>query len=349
MTELINVKDLQSFFFVDEGIIKAADKVNLSINKGEIVGIVGESGSGKSVSALSIMKLIRPPGKIVSGQIWLGNENLVNKEIKEMRKIRGKRISMIFQDPMTSLNPRLKIGDQISELIKLHSLESEKDSLFHRLLASRKKNKIARQIAVENMKKVGIPDADKRYDSYPHEFSGGMRQRVMIAMALSAQPDLLIADEPTTALDVTVQAQILQLLRELSRELGMSVLLITHDLSVISEICDRVYVMYAGSVCEDATVQDLFERPLHPYTQALLKCIPRVDSDEQNIQPIKGEMPDLTSLPDGCRFAPRCPYKFDPCDHQLPELYAVSGDHRVRCYLYADEALNDQILPQNNL
>lgn len=346
MKELINIKELKSYFFVEEGIIKAADGVNLSIKKGEIVGIVGESGSGKSVSALSIMKLIRPPGKIVSGQIWFDNENLVNKEIKEMRKIRGKRISMIFQDPMTALNPRLKIGDQIAEPLKLHTLKIEQGSLLNRLLSLRRKKKYLRKHAIANMKMVGIPDAEKRYDAFPHEFSGGMRQRAMIAMALSAQPDLLIADEPTTALDVTVQAQILHLLQELNRDLGMSVLLITHDLSVISEICDRVYVMYAGSVCEDAAVADLFENPLHPYTKALLSCIPRVDTDEQNIQPIKGEMPDLISLPSGCRFAPRCPFRFDACDRQVPELFEVSDNHRARCFLYADEASNDKIFSQ---
>jgi len=337
MKELIKVKGLKSNFFVKEGIIKAVDSVDLAINKGEIVGIVGESGAGKSVTALSILKLIRPPGKIISGEIWLEDENISKKEMKEMREIRGKRISMIFQDPMSSLNPRLKIGEQIAEPIMLHTLKEENKNFLHRIIDYRKKRKIAKKIAIENMKKVGIPDAEKRYDSYPHEFSGGMRQRAMIAMALSAQPDLLIADEPTTALDVTVQAQILQLLRDLSRELGMSVLLITHDLSVISEMCDRVYVMYAGRVREEAPVEELFEHPLHPYTKALLNCIPSADVEDQSIRPIKGEMPDLISLPTGCSFAPRCQSGGDSCTLQEPELTEVSKNHRVSCRLYGDE------------
>lgn len=334
MKDLLRVKGLKTNFFVKEGVIKAVDGVDLVIKKGEIVGIVGESGAGKSVTALSIMRLVRPPGKIISGEVWLENEDILKKEIKEMRKIRGKKISMIFQDPMTSLNPRLTIGEQIVETIILHCFKEDNKNFLGRVIDSRKKKKMARKMAIENMKKVGIPDAEERFDSYPHEFSGGMRQRAMIAMALSAEPDLLIADEPTTALDVTVQAQILQLLKELSREFGMSILLITHDLSVISEMCDRVYVMYAGKVCEESVIEKLFENPLHPYTKSLLNCIPKADAENQNIEPIKGEMPDLISLPPGCSFAPRCEEKIDVCELKAPEFLEIEENHKVRCHLY---------------
>jgi len=334
MEELVKVKDLKSYFFLDNAVIRAADGVDLVVQSGEILGIVGESGAGKSVTALSIIKVIRPPGKIVSGQIWLEDKNIAELDMKAMRGIRGKRITMIFQDPMTCLNPRLKIGEQIAESIRLHRLNTAGSSMFHKILNQRTRKQLAKQIAINNMEKVGIPDAATRYDSYPHEFSGGMRQRTMIAMALAAQPDLLIADEPTTALDVTVQAQILQLLRDLSRETGMSVLLITHDLSVISEICERVYVMYAGRVQEEASVEELFEKPLHPYTRALLNCIPRVDLADQNIQPIPGEMPDLISPLVGCSFTPRCQYRTELCAVREPDLIEVSNNHWVRCLLF---------------
>jgi peptide/nickel transport system ATP-binding protein len=334
MKELVKVKGLKSYFFVDQGVIRAVDDVDISIKRGEIIGIVGESGAGKSVTALSIIKVIRPPGKFVSGEIWLEDENISKFGMNDMRRIRGKRIAMIFQDPMTSLNPRLKIGEQIAEPVMLHAFQAANRNFFSRIIGYRKRKKASKEIAIENMKKVGIPDADRRYDSYPHEFSGGMRQRAMIAMALAAQPDLLIADEPTTALDVTVQAQILQLLRDLSQELGMSVVMITHDMSVVSEICERVYVMYAGRVQEESAVQGIFDRPLHPYTQALLNCIPRVDVEDQNIQPIKGEMPNLIFPPPGCRFAPRCEFGNELCTRQEPELTEVSKDHWVRCRLY---------------
>jgi len=238
---------------------------------------------------------------------------------------------MIFQDPMTCLNPRLTIGEQIAEPVLLHRLNTAKNNFFHKLLNRRIRKNLAKKIAIENMQKVGIPDAETRYNSYPHEFSGGMRQRVMIAMALAAQPNLIIADEPTTALDVTIQAQILQLLCDLSHEMGMSVLIITHDMSVISEICERVYVMYAGKVHEEATVEELFENPLHPYTRALLNCIPRVDVEDQNMQPIQGEMPDLISPPAGCSFAPRCQHGTELCAIREPELREVSKNHWVRC------------------
>ncbi len=334
MKELVRVADLKSYFFLDNAVIRAADGVDLVVQRGEILGLVGESGAGKSVTALSIIKVIRPPGRFVSGQIWLEAQNIAELDMKDMRRIRGNRISMIFQDPMTCLNPRLKIGDQIAETVLLHRLNRTGGGFFRKMLQQRSRRKLARQIAVDNMKKVGIPDAAARYGSYPHEFSGGMRQRTMIAMALAAQPDLLIADEPTTALDVTVQAQILQLLRDLSRETGMSVLIITHDMSVISEICERVYVMYAGRVQEEASVEELFEKPLHPYTRALLNCIPRVDLADQNIQPIPGEMPDLTSPPAGCRFEPRCQFRTAPCAAREPDLIEASNNHWVRCLLF---------------
>ena len=334
MSELVKVIGLKSYFFLDNAVIRAADGVDLVVHRGEILGIVGESGAGKSVTALSIIKVIRPPGKFVAGQIWLEDQNIADSDMKEMRGIRGKRIAMIFQDPMTSLNPRLKIGEQIAESIRLHRLNPAGDSFFHKLRNLRTRHKLAKKIAIENMEKVGIPDAAARYDSYPHEFSGGMRQRTMIAMALAAQPDLLIADEPTTALDVTVQAQILQLLRDLSAETGMSVLLITHDMSVISEICERVYVMYAGRVQEEAAVEELFEKPLHPYTRALLNCIPRVDLEDQNVQPIPGEMPDLISPLVGCSFTPRCQFRTELCAIREPDLIEVSKNHWVRCLLF---------------
>ena len=333
MEELIKIKGLKSYFFLDNAVIRAADNIDLIVHRGEILGIVGESGAGKSVTALSIIKVIRPPGKFVSGQIWLEDENIAKLDMKDMRGIRGKRISMIFQDPMTCLNPRLKIGEQIAEPILLHRLNTAKSNFFHKILNQRTRKNLAKKIAIDNMKKVGIPDAEARYDSYPHEFSGGMRQRTMIAMALAAQPDLLIADEPTTALDVTVQAQILQLLRDLSHETGMSVLIITHDMSVISEICERVYVMYAGRVHEEAPVEELFENPLHPYTRALLNCIPRVDLEDQNIQPIPGEMANLISPPPGCSFAPRCQLRTELCTTHDPDLIEVSNNHWVRCLL----------------
>ena len=334
MSELIKVKDLKTYFFLDDAVIRAVDGVDLVVQRGEILGIVGESGAGKSVTAMSIIKVIRPPGKFVSGQIWLEEKNIAESDMKDMRGIRGKRIAMIFQDPMTCLNPRLKIGEQIAESIRLHRLNTAESSFFHKLINQGTRKKLAKKIAIDNMNKVGIPDAATRYDSYPHEFSGGMRQRTMIAMALATQPDLLIADEPTTALDVTVQAQILQLLRDLSRDTGMAVLMITHDMSVISEICDRVYVMYAGKVHEEASVAELFEKPLHPYTKALLNCIPRVDLEDQNIQPIPGEMPDLISPQVGCSFTPRCQFRTEMCAKREPDLIEVSENRWVRCLLF---------------
>jgi oligopeptide/dipeptide ABC transporter ATP-binding protein len=337
MKSLIRIEHLRVHFFLDAGIIRAADDVDLALSRGEIIGIVGESGAGKSVTALSIVKLIRPPGRLVSGEIWLGDENIAQLDFDAMRRVRGKRIGMIFQDPMSSLNPRLRVGDQIAEAVWLHRLGGQRESLPKRLLGYYKRRQAAREIAIDNMNMVGIPDARRRYGCYPHEFSGGMRQRAMIAMALAAQPDLLIADEPTTALDVTVQAQILNLLCELNRKLGMSILIITHDMAVISEVCQRVYVMYAGKVQEEAPVEDLFEHPQHPYTRALLSCIPDPEEESQNLSSIKGEMPDLLSPPAGCSFAPRCPRVHAPCLRQVPELFAIRPQHRVRCHLVAPE------------
>lgn len=334
MKQLLRVKGLRTYFFVEEGVIKAADNVDLVINRGEIVGIVGESGAGKSVTALSIIKLVRPPGKFVSGQIWLQGEDIARLDMKDMCRIRGNRIGMIFQDPMTFLNPRLRIGEQVAEPILEHTFRPANTNFFSKVLEHAKRKRISKKIAVENMKRVGIPDAERRYGSYPHEFSGGMRQRAMIAMALAAHPDLLIADEPTTALDVTVQAQILELLRDLSREMGMSVIIITHDMSVISEICQRVYIMYAGRVHEEAPVDEIFENPLHPYTKALLACIPRADVEDQDIQTIRGEMPNLVFPPPGCSFAPRCAFGNEECTRENCELIEVSGNHWVRCRLF---------------
>jgi oligopeptide/dipeptide ABC transporter ATP-binding protein len=294
----------------------------LDIAKGETVGLVGESGSGKSVTALSIMQLIpRPPGKIVSGQILFREEDLLKKSEEEMRQIRGEEISMIFQDPMTSLNPVLTIQDQIAETIKLHQRVKESEVTDR---------------VVEILEMVGIPDAPARLKNYPHQFSGGMRQRVMIAIGLSCHPELLIADEPTTSLDVTVQAQILELMKELKNKTGMSILLITHDLGVIAEMSDRVAVMYAGRIMEYSDVTSIFEGPQSPYTQALLESIPRLDISRNRLIVIPGMIPNLVDPPKGCRFHPRCKYAQDVCRKQEPKFREIKPRHFAACLLLED-------------
>jgi peptide/nickel transport system ATP-binding protein/oligopeptide transport system ATP-binding protein len=319
MKELLRIEDLKTHFFTHEGTIKAVDGVSFTINKGETLGLVGESGCGKSVTALSIMRLIQsPPGKIVGGKIIFEGGNLLDLSEKEMRKIRGCKISMIFQEPMTSLDPMFTIGSEIMEVLKLH----------HRLKKDEAKKK-----AIESLYTVRFPDPEKRIDDYPHELSGGMRQRVMIAMALSCNPALLIADEPTTALDVTIQAQILKLIDELRKEFHTSVLLITHDLSVIAKTCDNVALMYAGYIVEYTDVHTFFRDPIHPYAQALLKSIPRLDIDTKRLKIIKGVVPNLLDLPSGCPFYPRCKFSFKPCYKQVPPLVKVGKHHWVRCYL----------------
>ncbi len=320
MNELLKVENLKTYFFTHEGTVKAVDGISFSINRGETLGLVGESGCGKSVTALSIMRLIpHPPGKIVSGEIYSEGKNLLKYNEKEMRNIRGKKISMIFQEPMTSLDPVFTIGHEIKEAVRLHSSVNKKD---------------ARDKTIETLRVVGMPDAEKRIHNYPHELSGGMRQRAMIAMALCCNPTLLIADEPTTALDVTIQAQILRLINELKDEFGASVLLITHDLGVVAEMCDNVAVMYAGHIVEHTDVDTIFSNPLHPYTKGLNKSIPRLDVDMERLETIKGLVPNLIDLPSGCPFHPRCSYCSDKCMKEMPELKEVEDNHLVKCHLY---------------
>ena len=316
---LLVVKNLETQFKTQDGIVKAVNNVSFHVDRGETLGIVGESGSGKSVTSLSIMRLIpNPPGRIVGGQIIFDGDNLLDYTEEEMRHIRGNRIAMIFQDPMTSLNPVLTIGRQITESLELHMKLTPKE---------------ARNRAVELLQMVGIPGAARRLDDYPHQFSGGMRQRVMIAMALSCNPELLIADEPTTALDVTIQAQILELIQRLQHELGTAVIIITHDLGVVAGMADRVIVMYAGRVVEEGPTEEIFARPRMPYTIGLLRSIPRLDEAEgRTLTPIRGLPPDLINLPQICPFSPRCDY-FIPgaCDQQVPPLREVVPGHKAAC------------------
>jgi oligopeptide/dipeptide ABC transporter ATP-binding protein len=320
MEELLRISNLQTHFFTHEGTVRAVNGVDLSIERGRTLGLVGESGCGKSVTALSIMRLIPdPPGKIVDGKILFESVNLFELNEKKMRDMRGSKISMIFQEPMTSLDPVFTIGHEIMETIQLHQ-GMKKDA--------------ARQAAIAALETVGMPDADKQIRNYPHELSGGMRQRAMIAMALACKPSLLIADEPTTALDVTIQAQILQLINELRERFGTSVLLITHDLGVVAEMCDNVAVMYAGYVVEYTDVESLFSKPLHPYTVGLNKSIPRLDIEVERLDTIRGLVPDLLEVPSGCPFNTRCNRCFDRCLHEMPLLREIEQGHLVKCHLY---------------
>jgi peptide/nickel transport system ATP-binding protein len=321
---LLDVRNLKTYFFTDEGMVRAVDGIDLYINQGETLGVVGESGCGKSVTALSIMKLIpQPPGKIVEGEIIYNGVNLVDLKPNRMRKIRGKEIAMIFQEPMTSLNPVFTCGEQIAEALRLHEGLGRRDAMDK---------------TVDMLKLVHIPNAERRVKEYPHQLSGGMRQRIMIAMALSCNPKLLIADEPTTALDVTIQAQILDLLNELKAKLGMAVMLITHDMGVIAETAQRVVVMYAAKVAEEAPVGDLFKEPLHPYTQGLLRSIPRIDRaaiERQRLETIAGTVPTLRGdIAPGCRFAPRCPFVKAVCTEKDPVIKEIKPGHKVACWLY---------------
>ncbi|MBL0385225.1 ABC transporter ATP-binding protein [Tumebacillus sp. ITR2] len=320
---LLQVSDLEIAFKTERGDVTAVAGVSFFLEKGETLGIVGESGCGKSVTSLSIMRLLpNPPGRISGGRIELGGRNLVELSEREMREVRGNLVSMIFQEPMTSLNPVFTIGKQIDEAIRLHKKVSKRE---------------ARVLTVEILKKVGIPRPEQIAKEYPHQLSGGMRQRVMIAMALVCEPQLLIADEPTTALDVTIQAQILHLMDSLKRETGTSILLITHDLGVVAEMCDRVLVMYAGQVVEEATVESLFAEPKHPYTVGLLNSIPHADRKSERLPSIAGNVPSLAEMPVGCRFAPRCPVALEKCHSQNPELLTVSESHACRCWLAQEE------------
>lgn len=317
---MLSVEGLKTYFFTDKGIVPAVDDISFAVGAGKVLGIVGESGCGKSMTALSILRLIpTPPGRIVAGNILFAGKNLLDLSIKQMHSIRGNEISMIFQEPMTSLNPVYTVGKQVMEVLRLHqNLHKE----------------AARAKAIEMFNLVGIPEAEKRIDTYPHQLSGGLRQRVMIAMALSCRPKLLIADEPTTALDVTVQAQILRLMKNLQDEIDSSIILITHDLGVIAEMCDDVLVMYTGRIMEQADVYSLFENPLHPYTKGLLQSIPNLHKDNESLYNIKGLVPNLLNLADGCKFHPRCEFVQDICIEKEPELFEVTKGHFVRCWKY---------------
>ena len=316
---LLEVKDLKVHFPTDDGLVKAVDGVSYSLSPGETLGIVGESGSGKSVSSLTVMGLIDRKQANISGEVVFQGQELLTLPRDEMRTIRGAKISMIFQDPMTSLHPFYKVGFQIAESILEHQDISKQEAMDQ---------------AVEMLSKVNIPHPKDRADQYPHEFSGGMRQRAMIAMALALNPDVLIADEPTTALDVTVQAQILDLIDRLKSEFNAAVIIITHDLGVVAEHCDNIMVMYAGKAAEFGNTDDIYYKPLHPYTWGLLSSIPRLDEEKQErLNPIRGLPPSLIQVPPGCAFHPRCPYRFDPCDRDVPALLPVDGHHAAACHL----------------
>jgi peptide/nickel transport system ATP-binding protein len=320
---ILEIKDLQTHFFTDNGQIPAVDHVSITINEGEILGVVGESGCGKSVTSLSVMGLVpSPPGKIVGGEILFKNQNLLQFSEKKMRAIRGNEMAMIFQEPMTSLNPVYTIGDQIGETLRIHKKASKKK---------------AKELSIAMLQKVGIPRAEQIVNEYPHQLSGGMRQRVMIAMAMSCEPKLLIADEPTTALDVTIQAQILDLMRQLNKENGTAIMLITHDLGVVAEICQRVVVMYGGKVVEEGDVRTIIKNPQHPYTKGLIRSLPKLHEKEERLYSIPGNVPKPGSIQNGCRFAPRCEEIIDGCTEIDPELISISIGHQCRCHLHTEE------------
>jgi oligopeptide/dipeptide ABC transporter ATP-binding protein len=323
MSHLLAVRNLQTHFSTRAGLVRAVDGVSLYLDRGELLGLVGESGCGKSITALSIMRLIAPPGKIVGGEIIFDGKDLLALSDREMRQIRGDDIAMIFQDPMTSLNPVFTVGEQIAEALRLHRKLSRKD---------------ARAATIAAMSEVAIPDPARRVDDYPHQLSGGMRQRVMIAMALACDPKLLIADEPTTALDVTIQAQILELLNHLRNTRELAVLLITHDLGVVAEVSDRVAVMYTGRIVEESPVDELFARPKHPYTEGLLRSVPKLTAEHvakaERLETIEGVVPNPTELPPGCHFAPRCPYRMPRCAEEEIPLYDLERKVKVRCVLF---------------
>ncbi len=331
---LLEVKDLHTSFFTPAGEVKAVNGVTFSLDEGKVLGIVGESGSGKSVTAYSILQILSSPGRIVSGSIKYRGQELVGVDKKEMAKIRGNKISIIFQDPMTSLNPVYTIGNQLMEAIMLHT---DRDKAQ------------ARERAIEMIRLVGITEPEKRIKQYPHELSGGMRQRVMIAMALACEPDILIADEPTTALDVTIQAQILDLIKDLQKQLGMSVILITHDLGVVAEMCDEVIVMYAGEVCERGTADEIFYNPKHEYTKGLMRSIPTVSDDDRRLEPIGGTPVDLLNMPDGCPFSPRCEAAMQICLHCKAKEMLINSDHAATCWYNAKAALENGSLTQEQL
>lgn len=325
MKNVLEIKNLKTHFFTQKGVVPAVDGVDIEVGKEEVVGIVGESGCGKSVTAMSILQLLQFPGRTIDGEIILDGEDLLKKSPEEMYQYRGNKISMIFQEPMTSLNPVYPVGKQVAEILRVHTPISAEEA----------KRKVVQMFA-----KVGIPEPHKRYDAYPHQLSGGLRQRVMIAMAIICNPLLMIADEPTTALDVTIEAQILYLMKQLQKENGTSIIIITHNLGVVAEICDRVYVMYAGKVMEKADVFTLFENPLHPYTSGLLHSIPKMTRVKDHLYTIRGIVPNLLKLPQGCRFCPRCDKAMKICTVMEPPLYDLGDGHQVRCFLYDKELMN---------
>ncbi|MBS7655713.1 ABC transporter ATP-binding protein [Candidatus Bathyarchaeota archaeon] len=361
---LLKIRNLKTYFFTYAGVVKALDGVNIDVYKGETMALVGETGCGKSVTSLSILRLIQPPGKIVEGEIWFKGKDLLKLTDEEMRKIRGKEIAMVFQDPATYINPVLTIGDQIAEVIMLHqdlrkeALEMKIEELTEKLerkpseklknkieefkealknpisLSKREIKKAALKKAIEVLRLVKMPSPEKIITQYPHELSGGMRQRAMIAMALSCKPDLLIADEATTALDVTIQAQILKLINEVKKEVETSILIITHDLGVVAETCDRIAVMYAGLIIEEADTLSLFKNPLHPYTKGLLNAIPKLHGSSSRLKIIPGAVPNLINPPSGCRFHPRCEYAMNICKEKEPKLNEIEFNHKVSCHLY---------------
>jgi len=319
MEPILEIKNLKTQFFTRRGVVPAVDGVDISVGRGQSVGLVGESGCGKSITAMSVMGLIQRPGRVVEGEVLLEGEDLLKMKPAQMRNIRGNKISMIFQEPMTSLNPVYTVGKQVSEAILLHQQATREE---------------AKERTIDIFRQVGIPEPEDRYQSYPHQLSGGLRQRVMIGMALVCNPLLMIADEPTTALDVTIEAQILHQMRVLQREKGTSIIMITHNLGVVAELCDQVYVMYAGRIMEQADVHEIFKNPAHPYTFGLLNSIPRLTQNRERLYTIRGMVPNLLRLPSGCRFCPRCDKVMEICTKKEPDLYPVGDGHLARCFLY---------------
>lgn len=321
---IFEIRGLKTQFFTSKGIVPAVDGVDITVRKGEAVGLVGESGCGKSMTAMSVMQLLKKPGRVVDGTIKLNGEDLLKMNKREINDIRGNRISMIFQEPMTALNPVYTIGKQAMEALMIHQKISKEE---------------AKAKVIDMFAKVGIPEPEKRFSVYPHQLSGGLRQRVMIAMAMICNPELMIADEPTTALDVTIEAQILYLMNQLQKEVGTAVIMITHNLGVVAESCDYVYVMYAGKIMEEAPVKELFKNPLHPYTFGLMNSIPKMTEVKTHLYTIKGMVPNLLNLPQGCRFCPRCDKAMKICTMYQPDLYELEDGHKVRCFLYNKEVM----------
>ena len=324
-THMLSVKNLHTSFFTDNGEVQAVNGVSFNLDAGKVLGIVGESGSGKSVTAYSIMQILAPTGRIVGGSVKLDGQELVGADEKVMRSVRGNRISIIFQDPMTSLNPTYTVGHQLMEAILLHTKRNRRE---------------AKERALEMLRLVNVNEPEKRLRQYPYELSGGMRQRVMIAMALACEPDILIADEPTTALDVTIQAQILELMQDLQKRLGMAIIMITHDLGVVAQMCDEIVVMYAGSICEQGTADEIFYNPHHEYTKGLIRSIPTAANNGQRLQPITGTPIDLLNMPKGCPFAPRCEAALKICLERRPERMVINSDHHATCWMNVKAALD---------